>query len=67
MQVGEGSVRGGVVVAVAVVLGGCASAADGAGKNADAGSVLHLGGMDSEEHDATRPAYELAKRTLMLG
>ncbi|MEU8034152.1 lipoprotein [Streptomyces sp. NPDC049099] len=29
--------------------------------------VLHLGGMDSEEHDAMRPAYELAKQTLMLG
>ncbi|MER6028879.1 lipoprotein [Streptomyces sp. NPDC001851] len=29
--------------------------------------VLHLGGMDSEEHDAMRPAYELAKRTLKLG
>ncbi|MGW3210316.1 lipoprotein [Streptomyces sp. NPDC001135] len=28
--------------------------------------VLHLGGMDSEEHDAMRPAYELAKRTLTL-
>ncbi|MEU2711298.1 lipoprotein [Streptomyces sp. NPDC007205] len=26
--------------------------------------VLHLGGMDSEEHDAMRPAYELAKQTL---
>ncbi|MEU6773669.1 lipoprotein [Streptomyces sp. NPDC046759] len=29
--------------------------------------VLHLGGMDTEEHDAMRPAYELAKRTLVLG
>ncbi|MEV6963234.1 lipoprotein [Streptomyces sp. NPDC051207] len=28
--------------------------------------VLHLGGMDSEEHDAMLPAYELAKRTLRL-
>lgn len=26
--------------------------------------VLHLGGMDTEEHEAMRPAYELAKRTL---
>ena len=29
--------------------------------------VLHLGGMDTEEHEAMRPAYELAKRTLELG
>ncbi|WP_031169950.1 lipoprotein [Streptomyces durhamensis] len=29
--------------------------------------VLHLGGMDSEEHDAMRPAYELAKQTLKVG
>lgn len=29
--------------------------------------VLHLGGMDTEEHEAMRPAYELAKRTLRLG
>ncbi|MEU9479832.1 lipoprotein [Streptomyces sp. NPDC048191] len=28
--------------------------------------VLHLGGMDTEEHEAMRPAYELAKRTLEL-
>ncbi|MQY34287.1 hypothetical protein SRB17_22530 [Streptomyces sp. RB17] len=28
--------------------------------------VLHLGGMDSEEHEAMRPAYELAKQTLEL-
>jgi hypothetical protein len=28
--------------------------------------VLHLGGMDSEEHEAMLPAYELAKRTLRL-
>ncbi|WP_435866635.1 lipoprotein [Streptomyces yokosukanensis] len=28
--------------------------------------VVHLGGMDTEEHDAMRPAYELAKRTLQL-
>ncbi|KUO14682.1 lipoprotein [Streptomyces dysideae] len=26
--------------------------------------VLHLGGLDSEEHEAMLPAYELAKRTL---
>ncbi|WP_328582250.1 lipoprotein [Streptomyces sp. NBC_00370] len=26
--------------------------------------VLHLGGLDSAEHDAMLPAYELAKRTL---
>ncbi|MBX7552121.1 hypothetical protein K1Y78_29930 [Streptomyces sp. tea 10] len=26
--------------------------------------VLHLGGMDTEEHEAMRPAYELAKQTL---
>jgi uncharacterized lipoprotein len=26
--------------------------------------VLHLGGLDTEEHDEMRPAYELAKRTL---
>ncbi|MEU5595311.1 lipoprotein [Streptomyces sp. NPDC020298] len=26
--------------------------------------VLHLGGMDSEEHEEMLPAYELAKRTL---
>ncbi|MEU8970645.1 lipoprotein [Streptomyces monashensis] len=26
--------------------------------------VLHLGGMDTEEHEAMRPAYELAERTL---
>jgi hypothetical protein len=26
--------------------------------------VLHLGGMDTEEHEAMLPAYELAKRTL---
>ncbi|MEV6112826.1 lipoprotein [Streptomyces sp. NPDC052109] len=28
--------------------------------------VLHLGGMDTEEHEAMRPAYELAKRTIEL-
>ncbi|HET9382807.1 MAG TPA: lipoprotein [Streptomyces sp.] len=28
--------------------------------------VLHLGGMDSAEHEAMLPAYELAKRTLRL-
>ncbi|MGV4980725.1 lipoprotein [Streptomyces sp. NRAIS4] len=28
--------------------------------------VLHLGGMDTEEHEAMRPAYELAKQTLKL-
>jgi ABC-type phosphate transport system substrate-binding protein len=28
--------------------------------------VLHLGGMDTEEHEAMRPAYELAKQTLRL-
>ncbi|MEU6669666.1 lipoprotein [Streptomyces sp. NPDC046727] len=32
-----------------------------------AGSVvLHLGGMDTEEHEEMRPAYDLAKQTLML-
>ncbi|MFH9297300.1 lipoprotein [Streptomyces sp. NPDC017520] len=29
--------------------------------------VVHLGGMDSEEHTAMLPAFELAKRTLKLG
>nr|WP_244217349.1 lipoprotein [Streptomyces carpinensis] len=28
--------------------------------------VLHLGGLDTEEHDQMLPAYELAKRTLRL-
>ncbi|MFB0620224.1 lipoprotein [Streptomyces sp. AGS-58] len=28
--------------------------------------VLHLGGMDTEEHEEMRPAYDLAKRTLEL-
>ncbi|MGW1002647.1 lipoprotein [Streptomyces sp. NPDC002520] len=28
--------------------------------------VLHLGGMDTEEHEAMLPAYELAKRTLRV-
>ncbi|GHE06189.1 hypothetical protein GCM10010339_45320 [Streptomyces alanosinicus] len=28
--------------------------------------VLHLGGMDTEEHDAMRPAYALAEQTLAL-
>jgi hypothetical protein len=28
--------------------------------------VLHLGGMDTEEHEAMLPAFELAKRTLRL-
>ncbi|MEU6533125.1 lipoprotein [Streptomyces sp. NPDC046928] len=29
--------------------------------------VLHLGGLDTEEHRAMLPAYELAKRTLRIG
>ncbi|MET9804370.1 lipoprotein [Streptomyces sp. NPDC006368] len=29
--------------------------------------VLHLGGLDSAEHRAMLPAYELAKKTLTLG
>ncbi|MFJ4523493.1 lipoprotein [Streptomyces sp. NPDC088810] len=29
--------------------------------------VLHLGGMDTQEHEEMRPAYELAKQTLELG
>ncbi|MGW4567701.1 lipoprotein, partial [Streptomyces sp. NPDC004561] len=28
--------------------------------------VVHLGGMDTEEHDAMLPAYELAKRSMAL-
>ncbi|MET9449724.1 lipoprotein [Streptomyces cinerochromogenes] len=28
--------------------------------------VLHLGGMDTEEHEEMRPAYDLAKQTLKL-
>ncbi|MBL1084338.1 hypothetical protein JK359_20595 [Streptomyces actinomycinicus] len=28
--------------------------------------VLHLGGMDTEEHEQMRPAYDLAKKTLKL-
>ncbi|AKN74025.1 lipoprotein [Streptomyces sp. PBH53] len=28
--------------------------------------VLHLGGMDTQEHEEMLPAYELAKQTLML-
>ncbi|MEU6594001.1 lipoprotein [Streptomyces sp. NPDC046881] len=28
--------------------------------------VLHLGGMDTQEHEEMRPAYELAKQTLRL-
>jgi hypothetical protein len=28
--------------------------------------VLHLGGMDTQEHEEMRPAYDLAKRTLEL-
>ncbi|MGW2635816.1 lipoprotein [Streptomyces sp. NPDC001348] len=28
--------------------------------------VLHLGGLDTEEHEKMRPAYELAKRTLRI-
>ena len=28
--------------------------------------VLHLGGMDTDEHEEMRPAYELAKRTLRV-
>lgn len=28
--------------------------------------VLHLGGMDTEEHEAMRPAYDLAKQTIQL-
>ncbi|MBM7441421.1 lipoprotein [Streptomyces sp. HB132] len=29
--------------------------------------VMHLGGLDSQEHEEMLPAYELAKRTLELG
>ncbi|MFE1191736.1 lipoprotein [Streptomyces olivaceoviridis] len=29
--------------------------------------VLHLGGMDTQEHEEMRPAYDLAKQTLRLG
>ncbi|MDF6063001.1 MULTISPECIES: lipoprotein [Streptomyces] len=29
--------------------------------------VVHLGGLDSQEHEEMLPAYELAKRTLELG
>ncbi|MGW2485883.1 lipoprotein [Streptomyces sp. NPDC001606] len=29
--------------------------------------VVHLGGMDTEEHEAMRPAYDLAKQTLKVG
>lgn len=29
--------------------------------------VVHLGGLDSQEHEEMLPAYELAKRTLKLG
>lgn len=29
--------------------------------------VIHLGGMDTEEHRAMLPAYELAKKTLRVG
>ncbi|MFD4229546.1 lipoprotein [Streptomyces sp. NPDC058545] len=29
--------------------------------------VVHLGGLDSEEHEEMLPAYELAKRTVRLG
>ncbi|WP_327596398.1 lipoprotein [Streptomyces chartreusis] len=29
--------------------------------------VIHLGGMDTDEHRAMLPAYELAKRTLRVG
>ncbi|MFD4690480.1 lipoprotein [Streptomyces sp. NPDC058463] len=29
--------------------------------------VVHLGGLDSEEHQQMLPAYELAKKTLKLG
>ncbi|MFE7403558.1 lipoprotein [Streptomyces sp. NPDC057557] len=29
--------------------------------------VVHLGGMDSEEHEAMLPAYELARKSLRLG
>ncbi|MFG2923638.1 lipoprotein [Streptomyces sp. NPDC048305] len=29
--------------------------------------VVHLGGLDSDEHEAMLPAYELARRTLKLG
>ncbi|MEU7413129.1 lipoprotein [Streptomyces sp. NPDC042638] len=28
--------------------------------------ILHLGGMDTEEHEGMRPAYDLAKQTLAL-
>jgi len=31
---------------------------------ADGPVVLHLGGMDTAEHTAMLPAYELAKQTL---
>lgn len=33
---------------------------------ADGPVVLHLGGLDSEEHEEMLPAYELAKRTLRI-
>jgi len=29
--------------------------------------VVHLGGLDAQEHEAMLPAYELAKRSLRLG
>ena len=29
--------------------------------------VLHLGGLDTDEHRAMLPAYELARRTLRVG
>ncbi|MEV6163117.1 lipoprotein [Streptomyces sp. NPDC052052] len=29
--------------------------------------VVHLGGMDTEEHEAMLPAYELAKKSVRLG
>ncbi|MFJ5262323.1 lipoprotein [Streptomyces sp. NPDC088387] len=29
--------------------------------------VVHLGGLDTEEHEAMLPAYELAKKTVRLG
>ncbi|MEU5715443.1 lipoprotein [Streptomyces sp. NPDC020403] len=34
---------------------------------ADGPVVVHLGGLDSEEHEAMLPAYELAKKSLELG
>ncbi|MEU0982726.1 lipoprotein [Streptomyces sp. NBUL23] len=36
-------------------------------KTPDGPVVVHLGGLDTEEHTAMLPAYELAKRSLTLG